>query len=113
MTTEPANPDYVSTGIMGALAFAGAVSRGTQWRDPKTGEISLARLTTGVATALMLTAIVRAIGVHYGVEITAQFALAGVFGYIGPDPIISVISSALFKRFGGGDQKDDGHDAGK
>lgn len=113
MTTEPSNPDYVSTGIMGALAFAGAVSRGAQWRDPKSGVISPARLVTGVATALILTAIVRAIGVHYGVEITAQFALAGVFGYIGPDPIISVISNTLLKKFGTGDEKDDGHVDGK
>lgn len=111
MTPQPETSDYVTTGGMAVLAFVGAVSKGKQWRDAKSGKIDYGMLATGVATSLMLTAIVRAIGVHYGVEITAQFALAGVFGYIGPDPIISVISNQLLKRFGIGASKDDSHDS--
>ncbi len=110
MTTQPGTPDYVTTVGMGVLAFVGAVSKGKQWRDSTTGKVDFSMLVTGVATALLLTAIVRAIGVHYGVETTAQIALAGVFGYIGPDPIISVISNMLLKKFGIGETKDAGHD---
>jgi hypothetical protein len=112
MSVQQNNPDYVTTIGMGVLAFVGAVSKGNQWRDGKTGKISLSLLFTGVSTALLLTAIVRAIGIHYGMEVWAQIALAGVFGYIGPDPIISVISSLVLKWLGLGDQSNGGRDDG-
>lgn len=98
---------------MGVLAFMGAVSKGNQWRDPKTGKVSMSLLVTGVSTALLLTAIVRAIGVHYGMETWAQIAMAGVFGYIGPDPIISVISNLVLKKLGLGGQNDGRDDSSK
>lgn len=112
MTTPQQTPDYVTSVGMGVLAFAGAISKGRQWRDKDTGRVDFSMLFAGVATALVLTAIVRAIGVKYGVETTAQFALCGVFGYIGPDPIMSAISNLLLKKFGVAGTKDDGN-AGK
>lgn len=105
--TQPNGQDYVTTIAMGVLAFAGAISKGKQWRDSATGKVNVGVLVAGIATSLVLTAIVRAIGIHYGLEIWAQLALAGVFGYIGPDPIIGAISKFLFKRFGLEDKDDD------
>lgn len=105
---QQSGSEIVTTIGMGVLAFMGAVSKGSQWRDPVTGKISFGRLGAGLATTLVLTAIVRAIGIHYGLETWTQLALAGVFGYIGPDPIIGAISKLLLKRFGLG-EKDDGN----
>lgn len=112
MSVQQNNPDYVTTLGMGVLAFVGAVSKGPQWIDPGTGKISLSKFFIGVSTALLLTAIVRAIGQHYGLEVWVQIAMAGVFGYIGPDPIISVISNMILKRIGLGVQANGGRNDG-
>jgi hypothetical protein len=100
------SPDVLSTVGLGALALAGSISKGRQWRDPVTGRISISIMATGIATAILLASIVRAAGVHYGVEIGAQIAIAGVAGYIGPDPIIAGISKLVLRRFGLADKKD-------
>lgn len=103
MSTQPNSSDILTTLGMAVLAFAGAVSKGQQWRDPVTGKVNYWRLATGVATALVLTSIVRAIGVHYGLEVWAQVAIAGVFGYVGPDVIIGIAYKVLLKWAGLGE----------
>ncbi len=106
MSTQPNSSDILTTLGMAVLAFAGALSKGQQWRDPQSGNVNYGRLVSGIATALVLTSIVRAIGVHYGLEVWAQVALSGVFGYIGPDIIVGVISKMLLQRFGLGGSDD-------
>jgi hypothetical protein len=98
-------PDYISPMGMSLLATVGSIAKGRQWRNKDTGKIDWGIMSAGAGTSVMLAMIVRALGVHYNIEITAQFALAGIFGYIGPEPIMAVISKMLLKKFGGSDDK--------
>lgn len=90
---------FTSLGV-GAISVVGAVSKSTQWLDPKTGRISIALMASGIATCLVAATIVRAAGVHYGVEPWAQVMFSGVFCYVGPDPIIRGVAKVALKRFG-------------
>lgn len=85
---------------VGALAVVGGVAKGAQWRDPKTGAMSIAMMISGIATALVMATVVRAAGVHYGVEPWVQVAGSGVLCYVGPDPILRAIAGMALKRFG-------------
>lgn len=90
---------FTSVGI-GAIAVLGAIAKGDQWRDAKTGTANFGLLVSGISTALIMAAIVRAAGVHYGVEPWVQVAGSGVLCYVGPDPIIRAIAGMALKRFG-------------
>lgn len=96
---------------VGALAVVGGVAKGAQWRDPKTGSMSIAMMISGIATALVMATVVRAAGVHYGVEPWVQVAGSGVLCYVGPDPILRAIAGMALKRFGVSDNggQDDAH----
>lgn len=101
MTTgAPNNPDLLTSIGVGSLAIVASIAKGDQWRNPKTGEPSSALFISGVATALVMAAIVRAAGVHYGIEPWVQVAGSGVLCYVGPDPIIRTIAGMALKRFG-------------
>lgn len=100
MTVPADNADLFTSMGVGALAILGGLSKGAQWRDPSTGRMSMGLLISGIATALVMAAIVRAAGVHYGIEAWAQVAGSGVACYVGPDPIIRAIAGVALKRFG-------------
>jgi hypothetical protein len=96
----PQNTDFMTTVGVGTLAIIGGVAKGSQWRDPKTGEMNFALLMSGIAASLVLAAAVRAIGVHFGIEPWAQVAAAGVLCYVGPDPIIRVLANMILSKAG-------------
>ena len=100
MTTAPNSSDFLTTLGVGAISVVGAISKSTQWRDAKTGKFAWALMFSGVATCLIMASIVRAAGVHYGVEPWAQVMFSGVFCYVGPDPIIRAIAGMALKKFG-------------
>lgn len=100
MTAPPVQPDLLTSFGVGAISVVGAVSKSTQWRDVKTGKFVPALMFSGVATCLIMASIVRAGGVHYGVEPWAQVMFSGVFCYVGPDPIIRAVAGMALKRFG-------------
>lgn len=85
---------------VGAVAVVGALTKATQWRDAKTGKLSMTLLISGVATCLIMATIVRAGGVHFGVEPWAQVMASGVLCYVGPDPVIRGVAGLILKRFG-------------
>lgn len=92
--------DLLTSFGVGALAIVAAIAKGDQWRNPKTGDMNAGLLISGIATALVMAAIVRAAGVHYGIESWVQVAGSGVLCYVGPDPIIRAIGGLALKRFG-------------
>lgn len=94
------NTDLMTTAGVGALAIVASVSKAQQWRDPASGRVSFPLMISGMATALVLAAVVRAAGAHYGVEPWVQCAGSGVLCYVGPDPIIRAIAGMALKRFG-------------
>lgn len=85
---------------VGAIAVVGALSKTSQWRDAKTGNFSYPLMVSGVAACLVMASIVRAAGVHFGVEPWAQVMASGVLCYVGPDPIIRGVAGMILKRFG-------------
>lgn len=96
----PNSADFITSGGVAGLAILGGLAKGMQWRDPKTGQVNNAFLISGIATCLVMAAIIRAAGVHYGVEPWAQVAGSGVACYVGPDAIIRAIAGIALKRFG-------------
>lgn len=90
---------WTSVGV-GAISVVGALSKSTQWRDAKSGKFSLTLMISGVAACLIMASIVRAAGVHFGIEPWAQVMGSGVLCYIGPDPIIRAVAGMVLKRFG-------------
>lgn len=105
MSAPPANsPDLVTSIGVGALSVIASIAKAKEWQDPKTGKINAAMLASGLAASLVLAAVIRAAGVHFGVEPWAQVAAAGVLCYVGPDPIIRAVASAItglaLKRLG-------------
>lgn len=96
----PTNPDIFTSLGVGTISIVGAISKATQWRDAKTGNISWPLMISGIATCLIMASIVRAAGVHWGVEPWAQVMFSGVFCYVGPDPIIRAVAGIALKRFG-------------
>lgn len=101
MTVNTTNSSDLFTSLgIGAISVIGALAKGEQWRDAKTGKASIGLLISGISAALIMATIVRAAGVHYGVEPWAQVAGSGVLCYVGPDPIIRAIAGMALKRFG-------------
>lgn len=100
MTDTTSSPDFLTSAGIGALAIIGAVAKGDQWRNSQTGAVSMGLLASGIATSLIMATIVRAAGVHYGIEPWVQVAGSGVLCYVGPDPIIKTIAGMALKRFG-------------
>lgn len=99
--SQPANtPDLAITFGVGALAVIATIAKGAQWQDPHTGKVNIFMLITGIATALVLAALVRAGGVHFGVEPWAQVAASGVLCYVGPDSILKSAASMILSKFG-------------
>lgn len=99
MTVQDNSDLYTDAGV-GVLAVLGAIAKSTQWRDPETGKINPLLMLSGVAVCLIMAAIIRAAGVHYGVEPWVQVAGSGVACYVGPDAIISGIAQMAMARFG-------------
>jgi hypothetical protein len=93
------NPDLWTTGGIAGLSVLGAIAKGAQWRD-QTGKVSFGLLTSGIALSLVMATVIRAVGVHFGIEPWAQVAGAGVSCYVGPDPILKAIAGIALKRFG-------------
>ncbi len=85
--------DLITTFGVGAVAVVGGVAKGSQWRDSVTGKTSISLLVSGVALSLVMATVVRAAGVHYGVEPWVQVAGSGVLCYVGPDPILRAIAA--------------------
>ncbi len=100
MTALPDDPTLATSFGVGTLAIIGGLAKGAQWRDAKTGDISVAAMISGVALSLVMATVIRAAGVHYGIEPWVQVAGAGVTCYVGPDPILRVLASMALKRFG-------------
>lgn len=100
MTAAPDGSDLLTSFGVGAISVVGAVSKSTQWRDAATGKFAWALMFSGIATCLVMATIVRAAGVHYGVEPWAQVMFSGVFCYVGPDPIIRAVAGMALKKFG-------------
>ncbi len=99
MTTMPDNSVTTSLGV-GVLAILGGLAKGAQWRDAVTGAISLPALISGIALSLVMATVIRAAGVHFGIEPWAQVAGSGVSCYVGPDPILRALANMALKRFG-------------
>lgn len=100
MTAIPDNSGLLTSFGVGLISVVGAISKSTQWRDAATGKMSWPLMFSGVATCLIMASIVRAAGVHFGVEPWAQVMLSGVFCYVGPDPIIRAVAGMALKKFG-------------
>ena len=100
MTVTTNGSGLLTSGGVAAIAVVGALAKCAQWRDAKTGKFSLQAMVAGVAVCLIMAAIVRAAGVHFGVEPWAQVMASGVLCYVGPDPIIRGVASLILKRFG-------------
>jgi hypothetical protein len=66
----------------------------------KPAKVSFGLLTSGIALSLVMATVIRAVGVHFGIEPWAQVAGAGVSCYVGPDPILKAIAGIALKRFG-------------
>ena len=96
----PSDADIYTSGGIAVLAVLGGLSKSTEWHDSMTGKFSPALMIGGLATALIMATVVRAGGVHYGVEPWIQVAGAGVLCYVGPDPILRAIANLALKRFG-------------
>ena len=110
MTVIPDQSAMATTVGVGAISVIGAIAKSTQWRDAKTGKVVWPLLISGIATCLVMASVVRAGGVHYGVEPWVQVMLSGVLCYVGPDPILRAIAGIALKRFGveGNDNADNG-----
>ena len=109
MTTAPDNGGikfWTTIGVAG-ISIIGAITKCAQWVDAHTGKFSWLLMASGVATCLIMAAIVRALGEQYSVEPWAQVMLSGVLCYVGPDPIIRGVVSIALKRFGVGSDDDD------
>lgn len=100
MSVTPADSNIMTSLGVGLLAVLGGLAKGAQWRDATTGKISIAALVSGVALSLVMAAVIRAVGVHYGIEPWAQVAGSGVSCYVGPDPILRALANMALKRFG-------------
>lgn len=99
MTNIP-DPSGLLTSVgVGSISVIGAVSKTTQWRDASTGRIIWSLLAGGVATCLIMASVVRAVGLHYGVEPWYQVMASGVLCWVGPDPILRAVSGMILKRF--------------
>lgn len=100
MTIPIGSGELVTSFGVGAVAIVGGVAKSTQWRDSVTGKTSFPLLISGVALSLVMATVVRAAGVHYGIEPWVQVAGSGVLCYVGPDPILRAIAAMALKRFG-------------
>lgn len=100
MTIVPDNSGFMTSFGVGAISVVGALTKGTQWRDAKTGKMVWSLLTSGVATCLIMASIIRAAGVHFNIEPWAQVMFSGVFCYVGPDPIIRAVAGMALKKIG-------------
>lgn len=112
MPLPSASPDAATVGV-GILAVLGGIAKGVQWRDTKTGAISWPLLIGGIATALVMAAVVRATGVYFGIEPWIQVAGSGVLCYVGPDPILKAIANMAMKHFGIPTSNNGANDANK
>lgn len=100
MTILPGNTDLITSVGVGTISVVGAISKSTQWRDTKTGKMSLTLVFSGIATCLIMASIVRAAGVQWGIEPWAQVMASGVLCYVGPDPVIRAVAGLALKRIG-------------
>lgn len=85
---------------VGAISIVGAISKTTQWRNAETGAVVWSLLIGGIATCLIMASIVRAAGVHFGIEPWVQVMGSGVLCYVGPDVVIKAVAGMILKRFG-------------
>jgi hypothetical protein len=97
---SPDNSSLITTLGVGAISVVGAISKSAQWRDAKTGKFAWPVMFSGVAVCLIMASIVRAAGVHFGIEPWAQVMFSGVFCYVGPDPIIRAVAGIALKKLG-------------
>ncbi len=94
------DPMLITTAGVGTIAILGGIAKGAQWQDPKTGKVSVPALVSGLALSLVMATGIRAAGVHYGVEPWVQVFGAGLFCYVGPDPILRAVAGMALKKFG-------------
>lgn len=106
MTIPVAGSELLTSLGVGAVAVVGGVAKGTGWLNAETGVTNWPLLVSGVALSLVMATVVRAAGVHYGVEPWVQVAGSGVLCYVGPDPILRAIAAMALKRFGVNDNAD-------
>ena len=92
--------DLLTSAGVGTIAVVGGIAKGVQWRDPVSGATSWPLFASGIALSLVMATVVRAAGVHYGIEPWVQVAGSGVLCYVGPDPILRAIAALALKRFG-------------
>jgi len=97
MQADPPVTEFVTTGIMGVSALMGALSKGYQWVDSKTGKFSWGMMASGLATAVFLAEIANAAGMYYGISIELRIAGAGIIGYIGPAGVMGFITGVMQK----------------
>jgi len=95
-----------TTAGVGAISVLGAIAKSAQWRDAQTGRVVWPLFFSGICTCLIMASVVRAGGVHFGVEPWVQVMLSGVFCYVGPDPILKMIAGLALKRIGLEDKPD-------
>ena len=99
--------DLLTSAGVGTIAVVGGIAKGVQWRDPATGATSWPLFASGIALSLVMATVVRAAGVHYGIEPWVQVAGSGVLCYVGPDPILRAIAAIALKKFGVNDGSQD------
>lgn len=92
--------DLLISGGVGVLSVFGYLAKGSQWQDPKTGRISTTLMISGISLCLIMATVVRAGGVHFGVEPWVQCAVSGVFCYLGPDPILRALGKLALNKIG-------------
>lgn len=100
MTIPTNDPNFLTSIGVGALAVIGGIAKSSQWRDAVTGKFSLPAMVSGIALSLVMAAVIRAAGIHYGIESWVQCAGSGVACYVGPDPILRALAGMALKRFG-------------
>lgn len=97
MQPEPQMGDVISGAIVGFWAFLGAIMRGaTDWRDPKTGKISVGRLGASLATALVLGQIASILGTYWKLEPYLINGIASITGYLGPAATMQLFQQRIF-----------------
>ncbi len=91
--------DLLTSAGVGTVAVVGGFAKGAQWVDAS-GKTSISLMISGIALSLVMATVVRAAGVHYGIEPWVQVAGSGVLCYVGPDPILRAIAAMALKKFG-------------
>lgn len=81
-----------------SLAFFGSIARVKQWQD-YSGKTLVWKAVTEIATALVLAAIVSALGSWWNVSEAVVAGMAALSGLVGPAAVVTFLSEKLGVKF--------------